>query len=398
MKRIALLGATGSIGESTLEIIRQHPQRYQVWAITAYSQVQKAFAQCQEFQPAYAVMVDPQAAQQLTALLKSVQSKTQVLSGAESLVEIASATEVDSVVLGIVGAAGLAPCLAAVRAHKRVLLANKEVLVMAGALVMAEVRAHQTELLPLDSEHNAIFQCLPLSCQTLWQAPNLIEQGLSRIVLTASGGPFLNTSSAELMQVTPAQACAHPNWQMGKKISVDSATLMNKGLEFIEACWLFNVAPEYINIVIHPQSIIHSMVEWCDGSVLAQLGQPDMKIPIAYGLSWPERIETRAARLEWAQMAKLEFYLPDTQRFPCLQLAMDAMQVGGSAPAILNAANEIAVAEFLAGNIAFTDIAKVIEQSLEKMPAISMNNVDAVFAVDEEARVVAKELIYLCKS
>ncbi len=393
LQRIALLGATGSIGDSTLDVIRLHPDRYQAWVMTAHSQVQKAFVQCQQFQPTYFVMVNPQAAQELSQLLKSIHSKTEVLSGDSALVDIVAASEVDIVVLGIVGAAGLAPGLAAVRARKRVLLANKEALVMAGALFMAEVRRHQTELLPLDSEHNAIFQCLPLNCQTVWQTPNLIEQGLSRIILTASGGPFLKTSAAELSHITPEQACAHPNWQMGKKISVDSATLMNKGLEFIEACYLFDIPPSAVEVLIHPQSIVHSMVEWRDGSVLAQLSQPDMKIPIAYGLAWPARIKTQVPQLDWRQITQLEFCLPDTQRFPCLQLAIDAMKTGGSAPVVLNAANEVAVAHFLAGKIAFIEIAKVIIKTLEKMPSVPLSDLAAVWDIDQESRALTSEFI-----
>ncbi len=388
MKGITVLGATGSIGVSTLDVLARHPERYRVVALSANTQVERMYEQCIAHKPCYAVMVDDAAAEQLQHRLHAAGSDTEVLSGVEGLERIASLDEVDYVMAAIVGAAGLPPTLAAARRGKRVLLANKEALVMSGHLFMEEVRANGAELLPIDSEHNAIFQCMP---------PNF-EQGLQRsgvrhILLTASGGPFRNTPLEQLEAVTPAQAVAHPNWSMGRKISVDSATMMNKGLEVIEACWLFNTDPSHIQVVLHPQSVIHSMVAYHDGSVLAQLGNPDMRTPIAHALAWPERIESGVADLNIFEVARLDFEAADLNRFPCLRLAIESMEAGGTVPAVLNAANEIAVEAFLNEQIGFTAIARVIEQTLREVERRDADRLETIFEADAQAREVALSLV-----
>lgn len=388
MKGITVLGATGSIGVSTLDVLARHPERYRVVALSANTQVERMYEQCIAHKPSYAVMVDDAAAEQLQHRLHAAGSDTEVLSGVEGLERIASLDEVDYVMAAIVGAAGLPPTLAAARRGKRVLLANKEALVMSGHLFMEEVRANGAELLPIDSEHNAIFQCMP---------PNF-EQGLQRsgvrhILLTASGGPFRNTPLEQLEAVTPAQAVAHPNWSMGRKISVDSATMMNKGLEVIEACWLFNTDPSHIQVVLHPQSVIHSMVAYHDGSVLAQLGNPDMRTPIAHALAWPERIESGVADLNIFEVARLDFEAADLNRFPCLRLAIESMEAGGTVPAVLNAANEIAVEAFLNEQIGFTAIARVIEQTLREVERRDADRLETIFEADAQAREVALSLV-----
>ncbi len=388
-RSVTVLGATGSIGLSTLEVIRRHPDRFSVYALTASTHAEELAVLCREFLPKVAVMADAAAAQKLTELLSDL-PQISVLSGEPGLCEVASAPQVCTVMAAIVGAAGLAPTLAAVRASKRVLLANKEALVMSGKLFMDAVSASGAELLPIDSEHNAIFQCLPAA-----KVRDPEGAGITRILLTASGGPFRETSAQDLRSVTPAQACAHPNWSMGQKISVDSATLMNKGLELIEACWLFNTTPDRIEVHVHPESIIHSMVEYVDGSVLAQLGSPDMRTPIANGLAWPERIDAGVAALDLFAIGRFHFERPDLLRFPCLRLAAEAFEQGGTAPAVLNAANEVAVSEFLKGNLAFTDIPVVIERTLSVTPVVPADSFDTIFAKNSEARQRAQEQIRL---
>ncbi|MGL5598549.1 MAG: 1-deoxy-D-xylulose-5-phosphate reductoisomerase, partial [Aeromonas sp.] len=361
MRNLVILGASGSIGQSTLKVLRHNPGSWQVLALTAARSVDAMLRDCLEFSPRFAVMVDETAARELATRLKTHGSATEVMAGAAALCEVAAHPDAHSVMAAIVGAAGLAPTMAAVRASKRVLLANKEALVMSGAFFMEAVRAHGAELLPIDSEHNAIFQCLPTEVQHQPGFCDLQSAGISKILLTGSGGPFRYTELSELAQVTPAQAIAHPNWSMGAKISVDSATMMNKGLEYIEARWLFNAAPEQIQVVIHPQSVIHSMVQYKDGSVLAQLGNPDMCTPIAHALAYPERIVSSVEPLDFFSVTEFSFIRPDYQRYPCLALAMSACQKGQAATTALNAANEEAVAAFLAGRIGFMDIAKINE-------------------------------------
>ena len=381
MNGITILGATGTIGDNTLAVLRRHKQRFRIHALTAHRNAEKMAELCREWMPRYAVMADADAAQRLTELLRPGEDEVEVLSGSENLCRVAEAAEVDSVMAAIVGAAGLLPTLAAVHAGKRVLLANKEVLVMAGRLFMEAVRDNQSELLPIDSEHNAVFQCLQGN-----------QRGaLKRIILTASGGPFHDYSLEQLETVTPEQACAHPNWVMGRKISVDSATMMNKGLEVIEACWLFDTTPDHIEVLVHPQSIVHSLVEYADASVLAQLSHPDMKIPIAYALGWPERLESGAAPLDLAQLSQLQFKPGDRQRFPCLRLAYEAMLAGGTTPAILNAANEVAVAAFLEHKLGFTQIASVIEATLADHAGRQTTHLHMVLEDDLRAREIAGE-------
>lgn len=387
IRRVTVLGATGSIGLSTLDVIRRHPDRFRVYALTASSRVTEMAALCREFRPAVAVMADEAAAVRLAQELADL-SGIEVLAGEAGLCQVAGASEADTVMAAIVGAAGLMPTLTAVRAGKRVLLANKEALVMSGQLFMDAVSESGAELLPIDSEHNAIFQCLPPA-----QVRDLPGAGVRRILLTASGGPFRNFSPEALRTVTPAEACAHPNWSMGQKISVDSATLMNKGLELIEACWLFNTRPDTIEVHVHPESIIHSMVEYLDGSVLAQLGSPDMRTPIANGLAWPERIEAGVPALDLFALGRFHFERPDLERFPCLRLAAEAFRLGGTAPAVLNAANEEAVASFLANELRFTDIPVIIERTLDAIPVGAADSFDAIFARDCEARAAAREQI-----
>ncbi|WP_411562085.1 1-deoxy-D-xylulose-5-phosphate reductoisomerase [Pseudomonas shirazensis] len=385
-QRITVLGATGSIGLSTLDVIGRHPERYQVFALSGYSQVEQLLALCLRHSPAFAVVPSADAALRLRADLAAAGSATEVLEGEAGLCQVAAASEVDAVMAAIVGAAGLRPTLAAVEAGKKVLLANKEALVMSGALFMDAVRRSGAVLLPIDSEHNAIFQCLPGD-----YARGLGAVGVRRILLTASGGPFRETPSAQLEAVTPEQACAHPNWSMGRKISVDSASMMNKGLELIEACWLFDAAPAQVEVVVHPQSVIHSLVDYVDGSVLAQLGNPDMRTPIANALAWPERIDSGVAPLDLFAIARLDFQAPDPQRFPCLRLARQAAEAGHSAPAVLNAANEVAVEAFLQRRIRFPEIAGMIEQVLEQEQVVPLTSLDAVFAADQRARELSRE-------
>ena len=381
--RVTVLGATGSIGLSTLDVLARHAERYEVFALTAFSRVDELAGLCLRHRPRLAVVADVRAAASLQQRLRDAGLNTEVLYGEQALCEVASAAEVDVVMAAIVGAAGLRPTLAAVQAGKRVLLANKEALVMSGALFMQAVRRHAATLLPIDSEHNAIFQCLPE------RAGSLEQLGVRRILLTASGGPFREFTLEQMASVTPAQACAHPNWSMGQKISVDSASMMNKGLELIEACWLFDVPPARVEVVVHPQSVIHSMVDYLDGSVLAQLGNPDMRTPIAHALAWPERIDAGVSALDLFRIARLDFQAPDEQRFPCLRLARQAAEQGGTAPALLNAANEVAVAAFLAGRIGFTAIAALIEEVLQREPVAAADDLQQVFAADARARELA---------
>jgi len=388
VKGVTVLGSTGSIGVSTLDVIARHPDQYHVVALTANSNVEDLLQQCLQFQPDYAVMADKQSASDLARQLQSEAPKIQVLNGIDGLEEVSRLSEVDYVMAAIVGAAGLLPALSAVRAGKRLLLANKEALVVSGQLFMDEAEQHGAEIMPIDSEHNAIFQCMPTD-----YAKGLVEVGVRRILLTASGGPFRKMSAEDLVQVTPEQACAHPNWSMGQKISVDSATMMNKGLEVIEACWLFHTRPDKIKVVLHPQSVIHSMVEYTDGSVLAQMGNPDMRTPIAHALAWPERIESGVSSLDLFEIAQLDFEAPDCRRFPCLSLAYQAIEQGGTAPAILNAANEIAVAAFLDRRMGFPAIPKVIESTLAVIPTVDAQNLDELLAVDAQARAVAEQQI-----
>lgn len=383
MTGVTILGATGSIGVSTLDVLARHPERYQVVALAARSSVDTLYQQCLAHRPRYAVLAEPDAAEQLRARLKNEAPGIEVLTGQAGLETIAALPETDIVMAAIVGAAGLLPTLAAVRAGKRVLLANKEALVMAGKLFMDEVRVHGATLLPIDSEHNAVFQCLPRDFHFDMQ-----HCGVRRIVLTASGGPFRATPLEQLPYVTPAQACAHPNWVMGRKISVDSATMMNKGLEVIEACWLFNTTPERIEVVLHPQSIVHSLVEYEDRSLLAELGSPDMRTPIAHALAWPERIASGAPALNLSSL-HFDFERVDPARFPCLPLAYQALARGGTASVTLNAANEIAVAAFLDGRLAFTGIPHVIERTLADRPLREPASLAAILEEDAAARTQA---------
>jgi len=381
-RHVTLLGATGSIGDSTLDVIARHPDRYVVTALAAHRNSDKLAALCRQFRPAYAAMLDVAAARALERELAG--GPTRVLAGPDALAHVAALPEVDTVLAAIVGAAGLAPTLAAARAGKRILLANKEALVIGGGLFMAAVDEGGATLLPIDSEHNAVFQCLPAG-----YARDPRGAGIRRLLLTASGGPFRTRPLDELDAATPDQACAHPNWTMGRKISVDSATMMNKGLEVIEAHWLFGAPREAIEVVVHPQSVIHSLVEYVDGSVLAQLGHPDMRTPIAQALAFPGRVESGVARLELATLAALTFEAPDVARFPCLALAYAALERGGVAPAAMNAANEVAVAAFLAGRARFTDIARTCAETLERMPLPAMTSLDDALAADAHARRVA---------
>jgi 1-deoxy-D-xylulose-5-phosphate reductoisomerase len=385
MQHIAILGSTGSIGTSTLDVVSRHPDKFKVVALTANSQVDLLFRQCQKFKPRYAVMLEEAASMLLCQHVKEAGLSVEVLSGVAALEQVAVLPEVDAVMAAIVGAAGLRPTLAAARAGKRILLANKETLVMAGNVFMDAVRASGATLLPIDSEHNAIFQALPRGYNG-----DLKANGVRRILLTASGGPFRNTPLSELQNVTPEQACAHPNWVMGRKISVDSATMMNKGLEVIEAHWLFNAGADDIQVVVHPQSMIHSLVEYVDGSVLAQLGNPDMRTPIAYGLAYPERIDSGVASLDLCKVATLNFTAPDFERFPCLALAYQALRAAGTAPAMLNAANEIAVSAFLDKKISYLSIARVIGEVLDELPVQAVASLDDVLVADADARRVAQ--------
>ena len=384
MKRVAVLGSTGSIGVNTLDVIARHPDRYSVAALAAASSHERLLEQCRAHRPRVAVLENPEAAKALAAALRAERLPTEVACGREALAEVAGGADVDVVMAAIVGAAGLPSTLAAARAGKRVLLANKESLVVAGRLLLEAAAAGGAELVPIDSEHNAIFQCLPPG-----GAAGRASPGVRRVLLTASGGPFLRTPAERLAGVTPDQACAHPRWKMGRKISVDSATLMNKGLELIEACLLFGMEPARIEVVVHPQSIIHSMVEYVDGSILAQLGNPDMRTPIAHALGWPERIASGVESLDLVAAARLDFEAPDVARFPSLRLAREAAEAGGTAPAVLNAANEVAVAAFLAGDAGFNRIPEVIEDVLEHHDSAAATSLEAVLEADARARAEA---------
>lgn len=390
-KGVTILGATGSVGTTTLEVIAQYPDRFHIVALTARQNLDQLLAQCRIWQPQYAVVADTSLFPMLVERLATLSPTTKALAGLEALTEVAALPQNDIVVAAIVGAAGLMPTLTAVRAKKRILLANKEVLVMAGALFMQEVHRHGTELLPIDSEHNAIFQCLTIHEKHHAIAVN--NHQVSRITLTASGGAGRDLSIQQLEHLTPTQACCHPNWRMGKKISVDSATLMNKGFELMEACWLFDMPAEKVEVLIHPQSIVHSLVEYQDGSMLAHLANPDMRLPIAYGLAWPHRLPSGVKRLSLLQCRHLEFKPVDAQRYPCLQLAYQAIRAGGTAPASLNAANEIAVQAFLSGVICFTDIARLNQGVLENVPIHPASNLQAIWAADNFARETARRFL-----
>lgn len=385
---LTILGSTGSIGESTLDVVSRHPEKFRIFALAGHKQVEKLAAQCQTFRPEYAVVADAEHAARLEALLKRDGTATQVLHGAQALVDVASADEVSGVMCAIVGAAGLPSALAAAQKGKTIYLANKETLVVSGALFMETARANGAAVLPIDSEHNAIFQVLPRD-----YTGRLNEHGIRSIILTASGGPFLTADLGTFDSITPAQAVKHPNWSMGRKISVDSATMMNKGLELIEAHWLFNCPPDKLEVVIHPQSVIHSMVRYRDGSVLAQLGNPDMRTPIAYCLGLPERIDSGVGDLDFDALSALTFQKPDFDRFPCLKLAYEAMNAGGAAPCVLNAANEAAVAAFLDGQIKFTDIAKTVAHCLAQDFSDDLGNIENLLAQDAVTHRQAQEFI-----
>ncbi|MCU7937721.1 MAG: 1-deoxy-D-xylulose-5-phosphate reductoisomerase [gamma proteobacterium symbiont of Bathyaustriella thionipta] len=404
MINVAILGSTGSIGTSTLDVISRQSDRFNAFALTANKNVERLYEQCLQFLPEIALMVDKVSAKELEQRLQS-NPETQhinVFSGCQALDDVAAAEQVDYVMAAIVGAAGLSSSLAAARSGKRILLANKESLVMSGDLFMQAVKENGATLLPVDSEHNAIFQVMPDKLNNISvnvdshinkiESPNLQDAGIGKILLTASGGPFLNKSLTELQDVTPDQACAHPTWEMGRKISVDSATMMNKGLEVIEASWLFNASADDIQVVIHPQSVIHSMVSYSDGSVLAQLGNPDMRTPIAHAMAWPERMTSGVEPLDIFKVAQLNFEQPDFERFVCLKLAYDALRAGGTAPAILNAANEIAVDAFLQEKITFTQIAEVVQRTIEQLETVPADSLDVILNADARARSVAASL------
>lgn len=397
MQSITLLGATGSIGVSTLDVIARHPDRYRIHALTAHCRVEELAAQCLQFQPDVAVVGAADAAQRLSRLLRKHGCRTEVMHGPAALCAVASDDNCDTVMAAIVGAAGLAPTMAAAAAGKKILLANKEALVMSGQLLLDEVQKSGAVLLPIDSEHNAIFQCLPQPYRRQCDKPNTLDaldrHGIEKILLTASGGPFLTRDVASLDAVTPEEAVAHPNWVMGRKISVDSATMMNKGLEVIEAHWLFGAPIDRIDVVIHPQSVVHSLVEYIDGSVLAQLGNPDMKTPIAHALAYPERIRAGVNALDLIAIGRLDFEKPDLQRFPCLRLAYAALAAGAGASAVLNAANEIAVEAFLAGVIRFTAIADIVERTLAAMPSHIPTSFEDILDIDARARAIAREAL-----
>ncbi len=388
MRGVAVLGATGSIGKSTLDVLSRHTSEYRVVALSANKDVEGMRALCLAHQPKIVAMADEVSAAKLQEILLGLDLDIEVLRGVEGITKIASLPEVDSVMAAIVGAAGLLPTLAAARSGKRILLANKEALVMSGQIFMDAVKEAGAELLPVDSEHNAIFQCMSPGFE---QGLNAV--GITRILLTASGGPFRTKALDDLHKVTPAEACAHPNWVMGRKISVDSATMMNKGLEVIEACWLFNTSPEFIQVVVHPQSVIHSMVEYVDGSILAQLGSPDMRTPIAHALAWPARIESGVERLNLFDVARFDFEQPDFERFPCLRLAYEAAKAGGTATTTLNAANEVAVDAFLAGRLPFTAIAQVIARTLDETESVDVNSLEVILDADKRARLHAHSAI-----
>lgn len=388
MTGVSILGATGSIGVNTLDVLARQPERYRVVALTANTEVDRLFEQCLVHRPELAVMADPAAAGLLETRLRAAGSKTSVIAGVEGLELAATLPQVDQVMAAIVGAAGLLPTLAAARAGKRILLANKEALVMAGRLFIDEVKAHGAVLLPIDSEHNAVFQCMPSA-----HAAGLEQAGVRRILLTSSGGPFRTMPLDSLHEVSPDQACAHPNWVMGRKISVDSATMMNKGLEVIEACWLFDAAPALVDVVVHPQSVIHSLVEYIDGSLLAQLASPDMRIPIAHALAWPERMASGAERLDLTEVGRLDFEKPDPVRFPCLGYAYHAARAGGTAPAIMNAANEVAVQAFLDGRLRFTAIHRLIDDTMQTLAPRPADSLNCILEDDRRARMHARARI-----
>jgi len=390
VKQVAILGSTGSIGVNTLDVIRAHPERFKVTALTAAKQIERLAEQCIEFKPVIAVVADAAGAAQLTRLLQDKKTATQVLYGPQALVSAVTESGCDTVMAAIVGAAGLVPALAAAQAGKRVLLANKEALVMSGNLFMQAMKAGGGELLPIDSEHNAIFQCLP---DRFTKNPS-DHLGVEELWLTASGGPFRDKAISDLAGITPDQACAHPNWVMGRKISVDSATMMNKGLEVIEAFWLFGLPLEKIKVLIHPQSVVHSMVRYRDGSVLAQMGQPDMRTPIAYGLAWPERIDAGVAPLNLTQLAGLSFTEPNVNQFPCLSLAFAAAKAGGTAPAVLNAANEVAVAAFLDDGLPYLSIPNVVEHCLNALSPVAADSLETILEADALARQAANQFIH----
>ncbi len=388
MQKLTILGSTGSIGVSTLDVVRRHPDKYAVVALCGHTQIDRLFSQCIEFMPAFAVVRDEALASELSNRLRAAGSLTRVEFGPKALVKMAELPEVETIMAAIVGAAGLPSTLAAAIAGKRVLLANKEALVMAGPVFMRAVKEHGAVLLPIDSEHNAIFQSLPRD-----YAGDMAGCGVRNLLLTASGGPFRNTPLSDLEHVTPDQACAHPKWAMGRKISVDSATMMNKGLEMIEAHWLFNVPPENIQVVIHPQSIVHSLVQYVDGSVIAELGNPDMRTPIAHALAYPNRVDAGVAPLDLFEVSMLQFERPCEDRFPCLRLAFNALQHGESAPTILNAANEVAVQSFLEGALAYLSIPRVIEAVMGRCTLRRLESLDDVLAADLDARVVAQQVV-----
>ena len=391
MKQMTILGSTGSVGTSTLSVVRSNPDAFAVKALIAGHNVDVMAQQCIEFRPAYASMADETSARALRTILAEQGVKTEVLSGENAAIELAALDDVDQVMSAIVGAAGLLPTLAAVRAGKQILLANKESLVTCGRIFMDAVRENQSQLLPIDSEHNAIFQSLPESVQQQLGYASLEENGISRIVLTGSGGPFRELPLNHFNDVTPDQACAHPNWSMGRKISVDSATMMNKGLEYIEARWLFNASAAEMEVIIHPQSVIHSMVRYRDGSVLAQLGSPDMRTPIAHAMAYPRRVAAGVQALDFCKMGELSFSEPDYARYPCLQLAIEASNTGQAATTALNAANEISVAAFLNGEIRFTDIASINRQVMDELVSAEPESVDAVLEIDRQSRASAQQ-------
>ncbi|OQS33927.1 1-deoxy-D-xylulose-5-phosphate reductoisomerase [Chromobacterium haemolyticum] len=388
---IVVLGATGSVGVNTLDVVARHPERYRVVALSGNRQVDRLFQQALQFRPAYVVTGDAASADALRGRLAEAGVDAEVLHGPAALVQVAALPEAEVVMAAIVGAAGLPSAMAAARAGKRILLANKESLVVAGRLFMDTARRHGATLLPVDSEHSAIFQSLPHD-----YAGNLDAAGIRKIILTASGGPFRQSSAEDLLRVTPDDACRHPNWVMGRKISVDSASLMNKGLEVIEAHWLFSAPPERIEVVVHPQSVIHSMVQYRDGSVMAQLGAPDMRTPIACALAWPERVEAGVGSLDFSSLSNLTFEAPDLERFPCLKLAFDVLRLGGDAPAVLNAANEVAVDAFLHERLRFVDIPTVVSAALDGVSLVGSDSVEALLAKDEEARAFALQQVAAC--
>lgn len=389
---VCILGVTGSIGQSTLKILSQHPDKYSVFAVSAHSRISELVEICKQFRPKVVVVPELKIAELKTLFAQQNIQDIEILVGQDGLIDIASHADVDIVMAAIVGAAGLLPTLAAVKAGKRVLLANKEALVMSGEIMMQAALDHQALLLPVDSEHNAIFQSLPHNYLEV-ERTGQPQLGVSKILLTASGGPFLNHSLEQLEHVTPQQACKHPNWSMGQKISVDSATLMNKGLELIEACHLFSISEHFVTVVVHPQSIIHSMVQYVDGSTLAQMGNPDMCTPIAHALAWPERLQTSVPALDLFEYSQLNFQAPDTQKFPALNLARQTMRAGGLAPTILNAANEIAVEAFLKERIGFTHIPQVVEHTLQDLENAAAESIECILDKDKMARSVAQQYI-----